>query len=1132
MPSEPEQGQRSFCRSSPAKREPPEIEPPRSEDLALLKAVIDSIPNPVVYKDRSGRYLGCNRAFAALVGRSQQGLAGETADEVFDKTMAETLGRIEREVLESGGIGSCEIRVPGPDGTVRYLLVQKSALTAGNGCALGTVGIATDITDRKRAEEALEAERCRLYSLLEDLPAVVSLRNRDLKVVYANRSFREVFGDLTGKRCHEALKGCAVPCENCQLLKVFESDSVQTWEYSYPSKGLTFQMCGYPFVDADGTEMALTLGIDITEYKRAREKLQRSQERYRVLVEHANEAIVVVQNGLLCFANSKAAELTGYRTLDEVPGRESARLIHPEDLEKVLRLHRERMEGNKEHATYQFRILHKDGGVRWLQMSSAYLIWGGRPASLCCLTDITEQKKTQDALEAERARFVTVLEELPGFVYVRGADFSIRFANRYFRETFGDPRGKRCYELTTRRPSPCRICHAIDLGQDREVQNWEFFYKPKGRTFQVHAYPFRDADGSEAVLVLGIDVTVRKKAEEDLRISEERYHTLVKNAHEGIFVVQDGLFKFGNRRSAEMAGYTRAELSGVSFLDLVHPEDRETVTRRYLESLQGAAEPQIYLFRVLHKSGSLLWFEMKSTSILWEGRPAALCFISDVTRRRDAEEQAFRQSALLDGLNRVFREALSSDTEEEVARKCLDVALEVTQSEFGFLGDVDTEGRLTVVAMSDMGWDACRMPRAAAVNLLHDRKPRGIWGEVLRTGEAVICNDPARHPARVGPPEGHPEIRAFLGVPMKERGRLVGMLGLANKAPGYTAEDRECAESLCVAFLEALRGKRAEIELRKHKDHLETLVEVRTRELRTVNEELRRGIERQRQAEEEVRKLNEELEERVKQRTRDLEEAYERLKELDKMKDAFLSSVSHELRTPLTSIRSFSEILLNYGDLDPENTREFLGIINAEAERLTRLINDLLDLSRIEAGGMVWHDSLFNLEEVIRDAARASGGLLEEKSLSLVLDVEPDLPPVFADRDRIQQVLTNLLSNAVKFSRQDGEIRVRAESFAGRREGDPEYWLKVGVSDNGVGIDEKDQEIIFDKFRQGSHEDLGEKPKGTGLGLPICKEIITHYGGRITVESRKGQGSTFTFLLPAAETPEADTAVLPDPAAH
>lgn len=1122
MPIDSGHAKTSPCGSAFGDRDRREIYPTGWEEVSILKAVIDSVPNPIVYKDRSGRYLGCNRAFASLLGRPVQALVGERTDQVFNNKTAERLGRIEREVLQSGGVGSCEIQVPGSDGTVRHLLVQKAALTAGNGHALGTVGIATDITDRKRAEEALEAERTRFYSVLEDLPAVVSLRDRDLKVVYANRLFREIYGDPTGRRCYETVAGRTAPCETCRLLEVFNGSSVQTWEYFNASKGMTFQMYGYPFADLDGTQMVLALGIDISDYKRAREELQRSKERYRVLVEHANESIVVVQDGLLRFANSKASQLSGYRSLDEVPDREFARLIHPEDVERVLRLHRERMGGNTELSSYEFRLFHKDGGVRWLKMNSAYLTWEGRPASLCCLTDITEQKETQEALEAERAWLFKLLEELPGFVYVRSADFSIRFANRYFRETFGDPEGKRCYELTTGRRNPCKVCHSIDLVQEERVRDWEFFYEPKGLNFQMHAYPFRDADGSDAVLVLGIDMTARKKAEQDLKISEERYHTLVKNANEGIFVVQDGLFKFGNRRSAEMAGYTRAELSGVSFLDLVHPEDRDMVVQKYLESLQGISQGQIYPFRVLHKSGAFRWFEMKATSILWEGKPASLCFISDITERREAEERAFRQSALLEGINKVFREALCCDTEEEVARKCLDVALELIQSEFGFLGDVDAEGKLTVIAMSDLGWEACRMPRSAAVSLLHDRKPRGIWGEVWRTGRSVIANDPARHPARVGPPAGHPEIRAFLGVPMKERDCVVGMLALANKASGYTAEDRETAESLSVTFLEVLRGKRAQIELRKHKEHLEAVVDVRTRELRTANEELRRGIERQRSAEEEVRKLNEDLEERVKQRTRDLEEAYERLKELDKMKDAFLSSVSHELRTPLTSIRSFSEILLSYGDLDPENSREFLGIINSEAERLTRLINDLLDLSRIEAGGMVWRDSLFSLEEVIRDAARASGGLLEEKSLSLVLEIEPGLPPVFADRDRIQQVLTNLLSNAVKFSWKGDEIRVCASSFAGRREGDPGQWLRVSVSDNGIGIDEKDQEIIFDRFRQGSHDSLGEKPKGTGLGLPICKEIITHYGGRLTVESRKGEGSTFIFLLPAAEAPKAD----------
>jgi CheY-like chemotaxis protein/anti-sigma regulatory factor (Ser/Thr protein kinase) len=216
--------------------------------------------------------------------------------------------------------------------------------------------------------------------------------------------------------------------------------------------------------------------------------------------------------------------------------------------------------------------------------------------------------------------------------------------------------------------------------------------------------------------------------------------------------------------------------------------------------------------------------------------------------------------------------------------------------------------------------------------------------------------------------------------------------------------------------------------------------------------------------------------------------------------------------------------LLNYDQEDPATQREFLGIINAESERLTRLINDVLDLSRIEAGGMVWHDEVVLLEEILQDILPTHQGLLEEKSIRLTLDLSSDLPPVCVDRDRIQQVLRNLLVNAVKFSHQGGKIVVKAETFEGRRTEEASEWIKVSVSDEGIGIDERDFEIIFDRFRQVSSDTLRDKPQGTGLGLPICRDIVVHYGGNIWVESRKGEGSTFFFSLPAAAERGAHTA--------
>jgi len=311
------------------------------------------------------------------------------------------------------------------------------------------------------------------------------------------------------------------------------------------------------------------------------------------------------------------------------------------------------------------------------------------------------------------------------------------------------------------------------------------------------------------------------------------------------------------------------------------------------------------------------------------------------------------------------------------------------------------------------------------------------------------------------------------------------------------------------SFRDVTDRKRAEEALREYQEHLEELVEIRSAKLK--NE-----VTERKQAEEKIRKLNQDLEKRVRQRTADLEKALDELKMLDETKDAFLSSVSHELRTPLTSIRSFSEILLRYEDEDPGTQKEFIQIINSESERLSRLINDLLDLARIEAGEMLWQDSILSLQEIIEDVAKAQHQLLAERSLRLRIDISPDLPSILADRDRIQQVVTNLLGNAVKFSFEGGEICLVGEAWDGKGTGEISQWIKVCVSDQGIGIQKGDHEIIFDRFRQVSTDSSKDKPKGTGLGLPICKEILSHYGGKIWVESEKGKGSTFFFTLPAA----------------
>jgi signal transduction histidine kinase len=237
----------------------------------------------------------------------------------------------------------------------------------------------------------------------------------------------------------------------------------------------------------------------------------------------------------------------------------------------------------------------------------------------------------------------------------------------------------------------------------------------------------------------------------------------------------------------------------------------------------------------------------------------------------------------------------------------------------------------------------------------------------------------------------------------------------------------------------------------------------------------------------------------------DLAVAHQELLSLDEAKTNFLANVSHELRTPLTSIRAFSEILQSYPN-DEQTQQEFLQIITTESERLTRLVNDVLDVTKIEAGQMDWREEDIDISALLEQSSRTFAPLFEQASLRFNQQFPSNLPAIRGDHDRLQQVVHNLLNNALKFTA-EGSISMRAFVLGAE--------LFIKVTDTGIGIAPADQERVFDKFQQVG-DTLTGKPKGTGLGLTICRDIVAHHGGRLTLESQPGRGSTFTIALPIA----------------
>ncbi len=287
----------------------------------------------------------------------------------------------------------------------------------------------------------------------------------------------------------------------------------------------------------------------------------------------------------------------------------------------------------------------------------------------------------------------------------------------------------------------------------------------------------------------------------------------------------------------------------------------------------------------------------------------------------------------------------------------------------------------------------------------------------------------------------------------------------------------------------------------------------------------------------EIEQLTQTLEVKVLERTRQLAEANERLRELDRLKSEFVSNVSHELRTPLTAIRMSVDNLADgvAGEMSPMVQR-YLIRVRDNTDRLVRLITDLLDLSRIEAGRVDLRRAAVRVEELIREVLDGLSALALDKGVELVAAPAAEPALAFADRDKLAQVLINLTGNAVKFTPPGGRVivtvRAAEEPGSGGAEehspllpgpSAPQQFVEIAVKDTGEGIPPEELVAIFDKFHQVRREGK-PKARGTGLGLTIAKSLVELHGGTLRVQSEVGVGSQFLFTIPAVESPETSLA--------
>ncbi|MGB8645125.1 MAG: PAS domain S-box protein [Anaerolineae bacterium] len=578
---------------------------------------------------------------------------------------------------------------------------------------------------------------------------------------------------------------------------------------------------------------------------------------------------------------------------------------------------------------------------------------------------------------------------------------------------------------------------------------------------QVSGTPILDQDnrfcGSFAMFS---DITEHKQAEEAMQQSERRFSQVFHFSPiaTSITAMEDGYFVDVNESWLRLFGYTRSEVIGNTAFRLnlwAHPEERGEMIRRLVAN--GEVRGSEYVFQT--KEGQTREILLFAQVIELNDQQYNLSQVYDITERKRAEAVQRQSAEEIASLHNVARQVGASLSLDQVVRAALDGAFDAIRPDMALLF-LRQNDRLLLQGLAPADW-----PEAQSQGSIH-RVGECLCGLAASTGQALYSADILHDACCTAAECREAGLHSFAALPLLHGDVVLGVLGIASRTP------RDFAER--APFLETLAGA---IAIGIHNATLH----------------------------QEVQKYAAELEQRVAERTAELYVAMGRAQEADRLKSAFLATMSHELRTPLNSIIGFTGIILQglAGPLNEEQAKQ-LGMVQSSARHLLALINDVLDISKIEAGQLEFKLESLNVRETIAHVIRTVKPLAEKKQLVLRAEIAPEVDRVTSDRRRIEQVLLNLLNNAIKFT-DEGEVLVACSL--------DDRGLLTRVIDTGIGIQPRDLDKLFLPFRQ-VESGLTRRHEGTGLGLAICKRLVEMLGGRIWVESEWGVGSVFAFTLP------------------
>jgi PAS domain S-box-containing protein len=750
-------------------------------------------------------------------------------------------------------------------------------------------------------------------------------------------------------------------------------------------------------------------------------------------------------------------------------------IVHSDDLGYVRSDVSELEVQGKMFFSKEYRIMTKSGKVRWVTERS-HLIRDekGNPAYYQgIIIDITERKRAEETALASEKKYRLIFENSPLGIFHFNEKGVITHCNEKFLEIMelkskediiGFDLGVSIVDKDMKK--------AVDDALSRKQGFFEGPYHTVSTDITIYIKAYYSPNiAKDGTFLGGIgvfeDISEKHKAEDAVLEAEKKYRLIFENSPVGIFHFNaEGIVTHCNEKFLHIIGVEKREdVIGFNMVRQIEDNEMKRAISDVLSRKTGHFEGRYHTVI----SGKDLYLKADFSPNLADDGTflGGIGIYGDVSIRKKAEEALRLDESRLEALLKISH--VTDLSLRSVADFVQEEAVRLTQSKIGYLAFLNDSGtKLTIYSWSQSIMDKCRVK---GKKLEYTIEETGLWGEPIRQGKAVVVNDfDAPNPLKHGYPEGHIRLRRYMSIPIFDGKNIVGVAGVGNKDVDYDKTDVRQLTLFMEGMWKLIQRQKSEDTLREYAEKLSR-----------VNEELS--------------KTNEEL-----------SQANEELKSLDRMKDEFLSNVSHEFKTPLTSIQGYSQLISDgtLGDVNQQQQKAVETVLR-NSERLRRLVDSLLYLSRAQSGKLNYSFETLDIKDILEHSVQDLALQAASKNIELITDIPSDLPQLDVDRDKMMDVFVNLIDNAVKFTHDGGKVTISAHVSEGS--------MYLDVKDTGIGIAEDKIPMLFQRFYQ-VDSSVKRRYGGTGLGLYICKKIVEDHKGDIYVSSEEGKGTAVHIRLP------------------